>query len=152
MKKKGFTLIELLLVIAIITILSTFGLVKFNLIGKIKAKNEAKILANDIYYAKEKAMASGNEVTMTFTENAYEINQKEGLKVTRMEKKSVELKYLRKINDSKDVVTLLPSGAVINAQTLHFTSKDLLEDGYSIYFSVGVAGGYSNVKIDKTKY
>ena len=152
MKKKGFTLIELLLVIAIITILSTFGLVKFNLIGKIKAKNEAKILANDIYYAKEKAMASGNEVTITFTEYAYEISQVKEINVTKMKKKSVELKYLRKINDSKEEVTLLPSGAVKNARTLQFTSKDLLEDGYSIYFSVGVAGGYSNVKIDKTKY
>lgn len=146
-KMRGFTLIELLVTIAIISIISTIAVLRLNIIRDIKIKNEVNTLANDIYFAKEKAMASGNTVTVKINKDYYTISQKSGLKVEEMEARRVDLDYLRKYGNETEEFEFLPTGSVNGADSIKFSC----DNGYNYVLTVGVAGGYSHVSKEKTK-
>lgn len=144
-KKRGFTLIELLVTIAIISIISTVAVLRFNIIREIKIKNEVNTLDNDVYFAKEKAMASGNSVIVKINKDYYTISQKSGLKVEEMEARRVNLNYLRKYGHETEKFEFLPTGSVNGADSIRFSC----ENGYNYILTVGVAGGYSHVSKEK---
>lgn len=146
-KKRGFTLIELLVTIAIISIISTIAVLRLNIIRDIKIKNEVNTLANNIYFAKEKAMASGNSVIVKINKDYYMISQKSGLKVEEMEARRVNLNYLRKYGHGTEKFEFLPTGSVNGADSIRFSC----DNGYKYILKVGVAGGYSHVEKEKTR-
>ena len=148
-KKKGFSLIELLAVLAIISILSATGLIKINIIGKAKAKNELNTLINNVYFAKEKALATSNKVTIFFYKDHYIIKQKDGLKVDEMTERYVDLKYISKRYAASEEVVFNPSGSVENAGKIAFDSDELCKKDEVIYLVVGVAGGSSRIYYEK---
>ena len=144
-KKRGFTLVELLVTIAIISIVSTVAVLRFNIIREIKIKNEVNTLYNNVYFAKEKAMASGNTVIVKINKDYYTISQKSGLKVEEMEERKVKLNYLRKYGRGIDKFEFLPTGSVNGADSIRFSC----DNGYNYVLTVGVAGGYSHVAKEK---
>ena len=146
-KKRGFTLVELLVTIAIISIVSTVAVLRFNIIREIKIKNEVNTLDNDVYFAKQKAMASGNSVIVKINKDYYTINQKSGLKVEEMEARKVNLNYLRKYGHETEEFEFLPTGSVNGADSIKFTC----DNGYNYILKVGVAGGYSHVSKEKSR-
>lgn len=118
MKKKGFSLVELLVVIAIISILSSVFLLKSGIYGNIKEKNEAQNLLADINYCRQKALSSGHTYTLKAVGDSYTITN-----ITNInddEKKLVKLSYLRANKTYK--LKFTPSGVVINAMTIYFSS------------------------------
>ena len=146
-KKRGFTLVELLVTIAIISIISTVTVLRFNIIRDIKIKNEVNTLSNNVYFAKEKAMASGNSVIVKINKDYYTISQKSGLKVEEMEARRVNLNYLRKYGHETEEFEFLPTGSVNGADSIRFSC----DNGYNYILKVGVAGGYSHVSKEKIK-
>lgn len=146
-KKRGFTLIELLVTIAIISIISTVAVLRFNIIREIKIKNEVNTLDNDVYFAKEKAMASGNSVIVKINKDYYTISQKSGLKVEEMEARRVNLNYLRKYGHQTEKFEFLPTGSVNGSDSIRFSC----DNGYNYILTVGVAGGYSHVSKEKSR-
>lgn len=146
-KRRGFTLVELLVTIAIISIISTIAVLRLNIIREIKIKNEVNTLNNNVYFAKEKAMASGNTVIVKINKDYYTISQKSGLKVEEMEARKVNLKYLRKYGHETEEFEFLPTGSVNGADSIKFSC----DNGYNYVLTVGVAGGYSHVSKEKTK-
>lgn len=146
-KKRGFTLIELLVTIAIISIISTVAVLRLNIIREIKIKNEVNTLVNNVYFAKEKAMASGNSVIVKINKDYYTISQKSGLKVEEMEARRVNLNYLRKYGHETEKFEFLPTGSVNGADSIKFSC----DNGYNYLLIVGVAGGYSHVSKEKIK-
>lgn len=146
-KKRGFTLVELLVTIAIISIISTVTVLRFNIIRDIKIKNEVNTLSNNVYFAKEKAMASGNSVIVKINKDYYTISQKSGLKVEEMEARRVNLNYLRKYGRGIDKFEFLPTGSVNGADSIRFSCNN----GYNYILKVGVAGGYSHVEKEKNR-
>lgn len=144
-KKRGFTLIELLVTIAIISIISTVAVLRLNIIREIKIKNEVNTLVNNVYFAKEKAMASGNSVIVKINKDYYTISQKSGLKVEEMEARRVNLNYLRKYGHETEKFEFLPTGSVNGADSIRFSC----DNGYNYILTVGVAGGYSHVSKEK---
>lgn len=146
-KKRGFTLIELLITIAIISIISTVTVLRFNIIRDIKIKNEVNTLSNNVYFAKEKAMASGNSVIVKINKDYYTISQKSGLKVEEMEERKVSLNYLKKCGSGEMTFEFLPTGSVNGADSIRFSC----DNGYNYILTVGVAGGYSHVEKEKTR-
>ncbi|WP_130820085.1 pilus assembly FimT family protein [Anaerococcus vaginimassiliensis] len=144
-KKRGFTLIELLVTIAIISIISTVAVLRLNIIREIKIKNEVNTLVNNVYFAKEKAMASGNSVIVKINKDYYTISQKSGLKVEEMEARRVNLNYLRKYGHETEEFEFLPTGSVNGADSIRFSC----DNGYNYILTVGVAGGYSHVSKEK---
>lgn len=146
-KKRGFTLIELLVTIAIISIISTVAVLRLNIIREIKIKNEVNTLVNNVYFAKEKAMASGNSVIVKINKDYYTISQKSGLKVEEMEARRVNLNYLRKYGHETEEFEFLPTGSVNGADSIKFSC----DNGYNYLLIVGVAGGYSHVSKEKIK-
>lgn len=146
-KKRGFTLIELLVTIAIISIISTVAVLRFNIIREIKIKNEVNTLANDVYFAKEKAMASGNSVILKINKDYYTISQKSGLKVEQMEERKVSLNYLKKQGPGENKFEFLPTGSVSGSDSISFSC----DNGYNYLLIVGVAGGYSHVSKEKSR-
>lgn len=146
-KKRGFTLIELLVTIAIISIISTVAVLRLNIIREIKIKNEVNTLANNVYFAKEKAMASGNSVIVKINKDYYTIYQKSGLKVEEMEARKVNLNYLRKYGRETEEFEFLPTGSVNGADSIRFSCNN----GYNYILKVGVAGGYSHVSKENIK-
>ena len=146
-KKRGFTLVELLVTIAIISIVSTVAVLRFNIIREIKIKNEVNTLDNDVYFAKQKAMASGNSVIVKINKDYYTISQKSGLKVEEMEARKVNLNYLRKYGHETEEFEFLPTGSVNGADSIKFTC----DNGYNYILKVGVAGGYSHVSKEKSR-
>ncbi|EGC81784.1 pilus assembly FimT family protein [Anaerococcus prevotii] len=144
-KKRGFTLIELLVTVAIISIISTVAVLRLNIIREIKIKNEVNTLANNVYFAKEKAMASGNSVIFKINKDYYTISQKSGLKVEEMEARRVNLNYLRKYGHGTEKFEFLPTGSVNGADSIRFSC----DNGYNYILTVGVAGGYSHVSKEK---
>ena len=146
-KKRGFTLIELLVTIAIISIISTVAVLRFNIIREIKIKNEVNTLDNDVYFAKEKAMASGNSVIVKINKDYYTISQKSGLKVEEMEARRVNLNYLRKYGRETEKFEFLPTGSVNGADSIRFSC----DNGYNYILTVGVAGGFSHVSKEKSR-
>lgn len=146
-KRRGFTLVELLVTIAIISIISTIAVLRLNIIREIKIKNEVNTLNNNVYFAKEKAMASGNTVIVKINKDYYTISQKSGLKVEEMEARKVNLKYLRKYGHETEEFEFLPTGSVNGADSIKFSC----DNGYNYVLTVGVAGVYSHVSKEKTK-
>ena len=146
-KKRGFTLIELLVTIAIISIISTVAVLRFNIIREIKIKNEVNTLDNDVYFAKEKAMASGNSVILKINKDYYSISQKSGLKVEQMEERKVSLNYLKKRGPGEMTFEFLPTGSVNGADSIRFSC----DNGYNYILTVGVAGGFSHVSKEKSR-
>lgn len=146
-KKRGFTLIELLVTIAIISIISTVAVLRLNIIREIKIKNEVNTLDNDVYFAKEKAMASGNSVIVKINKDYYTISQKSGLKVEEMEARRVNLNYLRKYGHQTEKFEFLPTGSVNGADSIRFSC----DNGYNYILTVGVAGGFSHVSKEKSR-
>lgn len=146
-KKRGFTLIELLVTIAIISIISTVAVLRLNIIREIKIKNEVNTLVNNVYFAKEKAMASGNSVIVKINKDYYTISQKSGLKVEEMEARRVNLNYLRKYGHETEKFEFLPTGSVNGADSIRFSC----DNGYNYILTVGVAGGYSHVSKEKSR-
>ena len=146
-KKRGFTLIELLVTIAIISIISTVAVLRLNIIREIKIKNEVNTLVNNVYFAKEKAMASGNSVIVKINKDYYTISQKSGLKVEEMEARRVNLNYLRKYGRETEKFEFLPTGSVNGADSIRFSC----DNGYNYILTVGVAGGLSHVSKEKIK-
>lgn len=144
-KKRGFTLVELLVTIAIISIISTVAVLRFNIIREIKIKNEVNTLDNDVYFAKEKAMASGNNVIVKINKYYYTISQKSGLRVEEMETRKVYLNYLEKRGPGEYKFEFLPTGSVIGSESVSFSC----DNGYNYVLTVGVAGGYSHVSKEK---
>lgn len=144
-KKRGFTLIELLVTIAIISIISTVAVLRLNIIREIKIKNEVNTLVNNVYFAKEKAMASGNSVIVKINKDYYTISQKSGLKVEEMEARRINLNYLRKYGHETEEFEFLPTGSVNGADSIRFSC----DNGYNYILTVGVAGGYSHVSKEK---
>ena len=144
-KKRGFTLIELLVTIAIISIISTVAVLRLNIIREIKIKNEVNTLVNNVYFAKEKAMASGNSVIVKINKDYYTISQKSGLKVEEMEARRVNLNYLRKYGHETEKFEFLPTGSVNGADSIRFSC----DNGYNYILTVGVAGGFSHVSKEK---
>lgn len=144
-KKRGFTLIELLVTIAIISIISTVAVLRLNIIREIKIKNEVNTLVNNVYFAKEKAMASGNSVIVKINKDYYTISQKSGLKVEEMEARRVNLNYLRKYGHGTEKFEFLPTGSVNGADSIRFSC----DNGYNYILTVGVAGGFSHVSKEK---
>lgn len=146
-KRRGFTLVELLVTIAIISIISTIAVLRLNIIREIKIKNEVNTLCNNVYFAKEKAMASGNTVIVKINKDYYTISQKSGLKVEKMEARKVNLNYLKKYGRGIDKFEFLPTGSVNGADSIRFSC----DNGYNYVLTVGVAGGYSHVAKEKTE-
>lgn len=147
MKKKGFSLIELIVVIAIVSITSFMALFKFNILNKIKAKNEVNLLMNDLYYAKERAIASGQEVRVSFKEDKYYIRfyNNSYFNGPKLEKER-SLSYL-KLKISPDVKNkpiefeFKPTGSVGNPQSISFTCEELYGKDGELIIHIGVAGG-----------
>lgn len=146
-KKRGFTLIELLVTIAIISIISTVAVLRLNIIREIKIKNEVNTLVNNVYFAKEKAMASGNSVIVKINKDYYTISQKSGLKVEEMEARRVNLNFLRKYDHGTEKFEFLPTGSVNGADSIRFSC----DNGYNYILTVGVAGGFSHVSKEKSR-
>ena len=146
-KKRGFTLIELLVTIAIISIISTVAVLRLNIIREIKIKNEVNTLVNNVYFAKEKAMASGNSVIVKINKDYYTIFRKSGLKVEEMEARRVNLNYLRKYGHQTEKFEFLPTGSVNGADSIRFSC----DNGYNYILTVGVAGGFSHVSKEKSR-
>lgn len=146
-KKRGFTLVELLVTIAIISIISTVAVLRFNIIREIKIKNEVNTLVNDVYFAKEKAMASGNNVILKINKDYYTISQKSGLKVEQMKERKVSLNYLEKRGSGENTFEFFPTGSVSGPKSISFSC----DNGYNYILTVAVAGGYSNVSKEKIK-
>ena len=148
MRKKGFTLIELIVVIGLVSLVSLVGMVRFNLLGKIRAKNELNILINDMYYAKEKALISGRKCTVHFREDKYMLRFSKVSVMDDMEDIDRNLAYLT-LSKKVDPVVFNGTGSVSGAKTIVFSSPYLVGKDGSIKLIIGVAGG--SIRIEENK-
>ncbi|MDU2557993.1 MULTISPECIES: type II secretion system protein [Anaerococcus] len=148
MRKKGFTLIELIVVIGLVSLISLVGMVRFDFLGKIRAKNELNILINDMYYAKEKALISGRKCTVYFREDKYMLRFSKVSVMEDMEDIDRDLEYL-KLSKNVDPVVFNGTGSVSGAKTVVFSSPHLVGDEGSIKLIIGVAGG--SIRIEENK-
>lgn len=146
MKKKAFTLIELIIVMGIISLLASIVAVKFDLVKKVKEKNEVATVLADMNYCKEKARVSGFTYGFQVEKpGTYYIKKIDG---GEFEKKKVDLEVLEITGSSLDknidgvIIFFKPSGSVANPCSIYFKSD---ESTYSL--SVGVSG--ANIQIKK---
>ncbi len=148
MRKKGFTLIELIVVIGLVSLISLVGMVRFNFLGKIRAKNELNILVNDMYYAKEKALISGRKCTVHFREDKYMLRFSKVSVMDDMEDIDRDLNYLT-LSKKVDPVVFNDTGSVSGAKTVVFTCPYLVGEDGNIELIIGVAGG--SIRIEENK-
>lgn len=148
MRKKGFTLIELIVVIGLVSLISLVGMVRFDFLGKIRAKNELNILINDMYYAKEKALISGRKCTVHFREDKYMLRFSKVSVMDDMEDIDRNLAYLT-LSKKVDPVVFNGTGSVSGAKTVIFTCPYLVGKDGNIKLIIGVAGG--SIRIEENK-
>ena len=148
MRKKGFTLIELIVVISIVSLISLVGMVRFNFLGKMRAKNELNILINDMYYAKEKALISGRKCTVHFREDKYMLRFSKVSVMDDMEDIDRNLAYLS-LTKNVDPVVFNDTGSVSGAKTIVFSCPYLVGKDGNINLIIGVAGG--SIRIEENK-
>ncbi|MDD7306394.1 MAG: type II secretion system protein [Peptoniphilaceae bacterium] len=149
MKKKAFTLIELIVVMGIISLLMSIVAIKFDLVRKVKEKNEIETIQANLNYCKEKARITGYDYGVLFEKpkSYFIVEYDSGIFI----KKKIDLEVLEITNvktnnnkNDKQVITFKPSGSVAYPGTVSFSSEDL---SYSL--SVGVAG--ANVQVKKNQ-
>lgn len=139
MKKQGYTLIELIASLAILSMILAIGIMKFNVIDKIKADTEIQTMINDINHAKESAMITGNSFELKLREDSYTLKSKNTI--------SRNLRYI-KINTGvqKEItINYNVSGSSDNARTIQISSQygnqKKLEE-----LKIGVAGGLIRIE------
>lgn len=148
MRKKGFTLIELIVVIGLVSLISLVGMVRFDFLARIRAKNELNILINDMYYAKEKAIISGRKCTVHFREDKYMLRFSKVSMMDDMEDIDRDLAYLT-LSKKVDPVVFNGTGSVSGAKTVIFNCPYLVGDDGNIKLIIGVAGG--SIRIEENK-
>lgn len=147
MKKKGFTLLELIVVLFIMSIIIGIASVRFNIINKIKAKNEIQTLINDVDYAKVKAMTVGEITRITFYKNKYIVK----ISDIRYDDEIVRnLDFLTFENFStsnhKNVIKFNPSGSVTYPGKVKLSIDDKSGNIYKYDLVVIVSGGHSRIE------
>ena len=152
MKRRAFTLIELIIVLAIISISFVVLVFRFSIIDKIGAESEIKTFVNDYYYARDKALSTGNDIEIDFKGNSYTIfsliYQKDGKNY--IAKKVVdtkrELKYVKPLDINE--IRFYPSGYVqINDKKEHnFKIVSKKDRQKCWFFTIQAVGGYLNEK------
>ena len=148
MKKRAYSLIELIVVLAIISIILGIGLVKFNVLDKMKADIELSEMANDIDYARIKAMSTGVPYRLRIKKDSYSIEPGDFL--SKDEPIEKELDYLEIGPDLayySEIITYNPSGSVSNPRTIVIKRKNDPKSTYKLVIIVG--GGQS--RIEKVK-
>lgn len=148
MKKKAFTLIELVVSIAIISLIMSIVIIRFDLVKKVKEKNEVSTILADMNYCKEKARVTGINYAFSIDgRKSYSIimdyNMDSDGSINKVNK-SVDLDIVDLVwaETNKDNIIFLPRGSVINPQSIRIEGLD------STYIlSVGVAGG--SIQIEK---
>lgn len=148
MRKKGFTLIELIVVIGLVSLISLVGIVRFDFLGKMRAKNELNILVNDMYYAKEKALISGRKCTVYFRDDKYMLRFSKVSVMDDMEDIDRDLDYLT-LSKKVDPVVFNGKGSLSGANTVVFTCPYLVGEDGNIELKIGVAGG--SIRIEENK-
>lgn len=153
MKKRGFSLIELIVVVALMSIISLVALLKFNILNKIKAKNEVNLLINDLYYAKERALASGQDVRVKFKDDKYYISFHNNIREPELQIERtlsfLVLKVSHEVENDTRNFEFKATGSVANAQRIAFTCKDLYGNEGELIIYIGVAGG--SLRIEEKK-
>lgn len=153
MKKRGFSLIELIVVVALMSLISLVAILKFNILNKIKAKNEVNLLINDLYYAKERALASGNDVKVKFKDDKYYISFSNNFKEPELQIERtlsfLVLKVSHEVENDTRNFEFKATGSVANSKSITFTCKDLYGNEGELIIRVGVAGG--SLSIDEKK-
>ncbi|MDY2927931.1 prepilin-type N-terminal cleavage/methylation domain-containing protein [Anaerococcus sp.] len=148
MRKKGFTLIELIVVIGLVSLISSVGMVKFEFLGKIRAKNELNILINDMYYAKEKALISGRKCTVYFREDQYMLRFSKVSMMDDMEDIDRDLDYLS-LSKNVEPIVFNGTGSLSGAKTVVFSCPQLVGEEGSIKLVIGAVGG--SIRIEENK-
>lgn len=154
MKKKAFTLLELIVVMGIISLIMSIMAIRFNLVKRVKEKNEVNTILADINYCKEKARVTGYKYKFfIYGERSYKITRANfnSDKQDSVDKKSVDLEVISfsgfKTNFNKKnpkEIIFVPSGSVSNAQSIKIIGIDS-----EYILSVGVSG--ANTQIIKTE-
>ncbi len=138
--KRAFTLIELLLVLSILAIMASIGIVKMGTLRSLQEKNEYRMVARDLKYARNLAMTTRRKIYFSFHPElkGYSIGESRGDYT-----KKTELKYLRlvPIETSDEYIEFSPGGAPNRARTLELQAEDRV---YQI--TVQLATGKVNMK------
>ncbi|MGO3018086.1 MAG: pilus assembly FimT family protein [Anaerococcus sp.] len=150
MKKKAFTLIELIIVMGIISLIMSIMTIRFDLVKRVKEKNEINTILADINYCKEKARVTGFEYKFSiYGKRSYKITRaylSSDSEISR-EKKNVDLEvinfygYNNSFNEKNPKeIKFVPSGSVSNAQSITILGL------YNTYkLSVGVSGANTQI-------
>lgn len=148
MKKKAFTLIELIIVMGIISLMLSIIAIRFDIVKKVKEKNEINTILADMNYCKEKARVTGVKYSFSIDgSNSYSIRRAYIDNTSNNStsiKKEVDLEVIEITHNNlkdNDVITFKPSGSVANPGTISLSG---LDSKYSL--SVGVAGANIQVK------
>lgn len=141
MKKRGFTLIELIVTMAILSIILSIGLVRFNVVNKIRANHEIQMMINDINNTKMKAMVTGEDYIVSINKSSYLIYPFGDSKNVLL---SRDLEYIS-INTNKKInINYKSSGSVDNPGTINITSRYGDEEKLASLV-VTVAGGHTRI-------
>lgn len=148
MKKKAYTLLELIIVLGIISLLMSVVALKFDIVKKVRIKNELNTMVADMNYCKQKARVTGVDYGFAIDDDrSYSVQR---LKLDNQDKliptrvKTVRFKELEITGNNLkggNQISFKPTGSVANPGTI---SVKGLDKSYSI--SIGVAGANIQVK------
>ena len=141
MKKRGFTLIELIVTMAILSIISYIGLIRFNVVNKIKANHEIQVMINDINHAKMKAMVTGDDYWLKMSGSSYTLSKDKDFNDILIYK---ELEYINIETQKQIIISYKASGSVDGPGTFNINTKYGDEEKLASLI-VTVAGGHTRI-------
>ena len=117
-KCNAMTLVELICVVAIVAVLIAIGVLGLNGVRRFKAERQIHTMTGELSDLRHRAMAQRKETTMTFSAEAYALDNGEKTKTVPYEE---ELKLVKYSTANKlPSFTFSPSGRPSNSGTVTF--------------------------------